>query len=81
MRFLGLVRELGAAERIYCREQIDHGNQTLVQILVLAEKVRIDESKARDALLQLYEDYCPLLGYEVGPSNDQTTLCLSLIHI
>ena len=25
--------------------------------------------------LQLYEDYCPLLGYEVGPSDDQTTLC------
>ena len=74
MEFLGLIRELGAAERIYCREQIDHGNQTLVQVLVLSKEIHIDEMKAREALLQLYEDFCPLLGYEVCSSDNQTTL-------
>lgn len=73
-RFSGFIRELGAAERIYCREQIDHGNQTLVQVLILSKEVRIDEIKAREALLELYEDYCPVLGYEVCPSDDRTTL-------
>lgn len=70
----GFVRELGVAERIYCREQTYYGNQTLVQALILSNTKQIPESKARQALIQLYEDYCPVLGYTVSSSDDQTTL-------
>lgn len=70
----GFVRELGAAERIYCREQTDYGNQTLVQAIILSNTNHITESKARQALIQLYHDYCPVLGYTVCSSDDQTTL-------
>lgn len=70
----GVIRELGAAERIYCREQTDYGNQTLVQVLIISKTKQIIESKARQALIQLYHDYCPVLGYKICPSDDQTTL-------
>ncbi|CAF0736260.1 unnamed protein product [Rotaria sp. Silwood1] len=63
-----------AAERIYCREQTDYGNQTLVQVLIISNKNIINESKARQALIKLYQDYCPVLGYKICPSDDQTTL-------
>jgi hypothetical protein len=65
---------LGAAERIYCREQTDYGNQTLVQVLIISKTNRINESKGRQALIELYHDYCPALGYKICPSDDQTTL-------
>ena len=70
----GLIRELGAAERIYCREQTDYGNQTLVQVLIIAKEKKIDQSKARHALITLYQDYCSILGYQICPSDDHTTL-------
>jgi len=70
----GFVRELGAAERIYCREQTDYGNQTLVQVLITSNTNKINESKARQVLIKLYHDYCPVLGYKICPSDDQTTL-------
>jgi hypothetical protein len=70
----GFVRELGAAERIYCREQTDFGNQTLVQVLITSNANKIPETKARQALIKLYHDYCPVLGYKICPSDDQTTL-------
>jgi hypothetical protein len=73
MFHLGFVRELGAAERIYCREQIDHGNQTLVQVLVIANTCRISETNARQALLTLHREYFPILGYEICSSNDRCT--------
>jgi hypothetical protein len=74
----GFVRELGAAERIYCREQTDYGNQTLVQVLIISNTNKINESKARQALIELYHDYCPVLGYKICPSDDQTTLVFKL---
>jgi hypothetical protein len=70
----GFVRELGAAERVYCREQTDYGNQTLVQVLITSNTNKITESKAQQALIELYHDYCPVLGYKICPSDDQTTL-------
>ncbi|CAF0756229.1 unnamed protein product [Rotaria sordida] len=75
---MSLIRELGAAERIYCREQTDYGNQTLVQVLIISNKNIINESKARQALIKLYQDYCPVLGYKICPSDDQTTLVYKL---
>ncbi|CAF1338464.1 unnamed protein product [Rotaria magnacalcarata] len=71
---MSFVRELGAAERIYCREQTDHGNQTLVQVLIISNAHKINELTARQALVKLYQDYCPVLGYKICPSDDQTTL-------
>jgi len=70
----GFVRELGAAERVYYREQTDYGNQTLVQVLITSNTNKITESKGRQALIELYHDYCPVLGYKICPSDDQTTL-------
>ena len=70
----GFIRELGAAERIYCREQTDYGNQTLVQVLIISKEKKIDQSKARQALITLYQDYCSILGYQICPSDDRTTL-------
>ena len=72
--FSGFIRELGAAERIYCREQADYGNQILVQVIIANAKININESTARSALLRLYHDYFPVFGYEICPSNDKTTL-------
>lgn len=72
--FEDFIRELGAAERIYCREQTDYGNQTLVQVLILSEERKIEESTARQALITFYQDYCPILGYQICPSDDRTTL-------
>jgi hypothetical protein len=71
---LGFIRELGAAERIYCREQTDYGNQTLVQVLIISNRIQINEEKARQALIKLYQDYYPVLGYRICSSDDQTTL-------
>lgn len=74
MIIVGFVRELGVAERIYCREQTDYGNQILVQVLVTSNMTKISESKARQALIEFYQDYCPVLGYRISPSDDKTTL-------
>ncbi|UJR33688.1 hypothetical protein I4U23_021117 [Adineta vaga] len=71
---MSFIRELGAAERIYCREQANYGNQILVQVMITNDKLEIDESTARSALIKLYHDYYPVLGYEICPSDDQTTL-------
>ena len=71
---LGFIRELGAAERIYCREQTDHGNQTLVQVLIVSKASRIGDARARQALMQLCRDYTPIFGYTIRPSDDQATL-------
>ena len=68
------IRELGAAERIYCREQTDYGNQTLVQVLIISNTNKINETKARQALIKLYRDHCPVLGYKISSSTDRTTL-------
>lgn len=70
----GFIRELGAAERIYCREQTDYGNQTLVQVLIISKERKIDPLKARQALITLYQDYCSILGYQICSSDDRTTL-------
>ncbi|CAF0749024.1 unnamed protein product [Adineta ricciae] len=71
---MSFIRELGAAERIYCREQADYGNQILVQVIIANTKINIDESTARSALLRLYHDHFPVFGYEICPSNDKKTL-------
>ncbi|CAF0792582.1 unnamed protein product [Adineta steineri] len=71
---MSFVRELGAAERIYCREQADYGNQTLVQVIITKNTNIINESQARSSLIKLYHDYYPVLGYEICPSDDETTL-------
>jgi hypothetical protein len=42
--------------------------------LIISNTNKIDESKARQALIELYHDYCPVLGYKICPSDDQTTL-------
>lgn len=42
--------------------------------MIISNTNHIYESEARKALLKLYEDYCPVIGYKICSSDDQTTL-------
>ena len=42
--------------------------------MILSKEIRIDQVTARNALLKLYLNHVPVLGYEISPSDDGKTL-------
>lgn len=43
-------------------------------MLIVSNTIQISEARARQALVELYEDFFAVLGYEICPSDDGKTL-------